>query len=68
MKPVIEANFIPFEICPFPSKCQSGFKGPAGSKTASGDFPIPPESTSGSKLRDQFSGKHDLYPGYQTSF
>ena len=59
MKPVIEANFKPFE---------SGFKGPAGSKTASGDFPIPPESTSGSKLRDQFSGKHDLYPGYQTSF
>ena len=50
------------------SKCQSGFKGPAGSKTASGYFPIPPKSTSGSKLRDQFSGKHDLYPGYQTSF
>lgn len=68
MKPVIEANFKPFESVRFRQNGQSGFKGPAGSKTASGDFPIPPESTSGSKLRDQFSGKHDLYPGYQTSF
>lgn len=68
MKPVIEANFKPFESVRFRQNASLVSKDQLASKTASGDFPIPPESTSGSKLRDQFSGKHDLYPGYQTSF
>ena len=67
MKPVIEANFKPFESVRFRQNARLVSKDQlaASQHQAISQYRL---KASGSKLRDQFSGKHDLYPGYQTSF